>query len=81
MLKANTRPIDDQRAALAILGFMRADSAQIHYVLEEAAAEPAGPAGLILALTEAAAIYAKQVATDAEDQISEKILELSNKPE
>lgn len=81
MLKANTRPIDDQRAALAILGFMRGDSAQLHYVFEEAAAEPNGPAGLILALTEAAAIYAKQVTTDAEQQIAKLVLELANNPE
>lgn len=81
MLKANTRQVDDHRAALAILGFMRGDANQLHFVLDEAAQEAAGPAGLILALTEAAAVYAHLAADDAEAQLAQIVLELATAPE
>lgn len=81
MLKANTRPVDDQRAALAILGFMRGDTVQLDYVMGEAAADPTGPARLIVALTEAAANFANQATDDAEQQIAQIVLDLEIVPE
>lgn len=80
MLKANTRPTDDQRAALAMLGFIHGDTAQIDHVMDETAEDPQGPAGLILALAETAAAYCIQITgseEEAEKQLTEIILKLA----
>lgn len=79
MLKANTRPLDDHRAVLAILGYLRGDRAQLDHVMGQASGDPQGAAGLILALTESAAVCALQASDDAEDQLGELALILAGK--
>lgn len=79
MIKMNTRPQDNHRAVLAILGYMHGDSAQINHVMDEAASDPQGPAGLILALTEIAATTALQATDSAEPMFRDIALDLSQK--
>lgn len=82
MLKANTTDIDDKRAALAMLGFINGDSAQIDHVMNEAAQSTAGPAALILALAEAATSYIIQICgteEEAANQLNQMVLNITAK--
>lgn len=80
MMKANVTPTDDRRAALAMLGFLHGDSAQIRHVMDEAAQESTGAAALILALAEAATGYVVQLCgteEEAANQLSQMILKIA----
>lgn len=80
MMKANITPADDRRAALAMLGFIHGDSAQIAHVMDEAAQAPAGAAALVLALAEAATSYITELCgseEEAANQLTQMILKIA----
>ena len=82
MLKANITDTDDRRAALAMLGFLNGDQAQLHHVMDEAMQDTSGPAALILALAEAATSYVIQVTGSEEEaakQLNQMVLNIAGK--
>ena len=82
MLTANTSNTDNHRAALMILGFINGDEQQIRHVLDGAAQEPEGAAGLVLALAETATGYLIGLLgseDEAQKQLSEHVMTFVSK--
>ncbi len=83
MTTANTRPVDQQRAARLLLAWLRGDRLGIDAALDETMSDPVGTPGLLFSITTFAAELALAAGPreDAERMIENALLRLAQRDE
>jgi hypothetical protein len=78
-LTANTRPLDNERAARLLLAWMDGDKLALDVVLDEAATDPIGTPGLLFALTDFGVAAADAATPDAGNALRNYLLQAAGR--